>query len=93
MCHLGQKLTVNNSCGQDGRHAGLLREELDVRVQRRRVQRLLLHHGLLLSDEAERRREPGQQGGRGGVWWRRQGSQKLFTSWDFSGHLTEQLLT
>lgn len=43
-------LTVDDSCGEDGRHAGLLWEELDVGAQRCRVQRLLLH--LLLSDEA-----------------------------------------
>lgn len=57
-------LTVDHGGRQDGRHAGLLRQQLDVGVQRRRVERLLPQRG-----------RGGARGGRGGCQQRLAGRQ------------------
>lgn len=76
-------LTVDDSCGQDGRHASLLGEELELRVQGSSgVGRLLLHRHILILRG-------------GGLFYirPRQHGQETLSLLDLTGHLAEQLLS
>lgn len=57
-------LTVDHGGGQDGGHAGLLWQQLDVRVQRGRVRRLagLRFHRVVVGDGRRLRHHEGAHG-------------------------------